>query len=265
VTTKRVGDGVVQTAHATLDAALADLYSATCGVVEGPEFDGKTVGDDEDLRTLRRVAAPSDRDVLRSREFWLLTLPGALMAVAGTSFFFFLPAIGASLSLAQYEVLYPAFAIGSVSSNLIGGFLVDTVPAPRLVRALLLLCTANMLMLTFAFGQALPGFTLGAQDGMGQVLMSSQLPTYFGKGKAGFAQAANMAVQLLLSGLCPFVVATVHERGHLRAVWTTLAAVGVLAAGVSLAMRPPMTLPPTRSEGKTTVSDDQRTESTIEP
>jgi MFS family permease len=272
VTTKRVGDVVVQTTHSTLDAALADLRtSTTCGMVEGPgpETEGLTVGDEDELLALKRAAAPSERDVLQSQEFWFLMLPGAVHATAGTSFFFFLPAIGASLSLENYEVLYPAYAIGSVLSNLIGGFIVDKLPAPTLVRGVLLLVSTNMLMLAFNFGGALPGLTLGMQDGMTQVLSASQLPTYFGTGKAGFAQAANMAIQLLISGLCPFAVGILYERGLLRAMWVTLAACGIAAAVLALRMRPPMTLAPQKSKQKTNVSDkvsdEERTESTIEP
>ena len=196
-------------------------------------------------------------------------MPGAVHATAGTSFFFFLPAIGASLSLENYEVLYPAYAIGSVLSNLIGGFIVDKLPAPTLVRGVLLLVSTNMLMLAFNFGGALPGLTLGMQDGMTQVLSASQLPTYFGTGKAGFAQAANMAIQLLISGLCPFAVGILYERGLLRAMWVTLAVCGIAAAVLALRMRPPMTLAPQKSKQKTNVSDkvsdEERTESTIEP
>jgi predicted MFS family arabinose efflux permease len=187
------------------------------------------------------------------------------MAIAGTSFFFFLPAIGASLSVKNYEMLYPAFATGSVLSNLIGGVIVDKFPAPRLVRGLLVLSAVNMLMLTFDVGRALPGFTLGMQDGMTQVLSGSLLPSYFGAGKAGFAQSANMAMQLLLSGLCPFVVGVVYEQGLLRGVWISLVAAAVVASGLAVGMRPPMTLAPARSDAKRTIADDERTESTVEP
>merc|ERR1719240_3975 len=105
-------------------------------------------------------------------------------------------------------------------------------------------------MLATRFGGALPGLTLGVQDGITQVLGGSLLPSYFGTGKAGFAQAANMAIQLLLSGLCPFVVGMVHEQGMLRGLWIFLAACDFAAAGLALGMRPPMTLPPERGGAK---------------
>lgn len=251
-TTAVVNNIARQTLHRSETRAIKELNNsmesglATAGKVKPRMRRAVTVesvGQAEYLLALRRVTDPTSLEILQSRNFWFLSAPGALMAVGGTTFFFFLPAIGASLQLENYQILYPAFALGSVLANLVGGFLIDQMSSKKFVIGLLFLQLMNMLMFAFGFGWAIPGFTFGAQDGITQVLGGSLFTTYFGKERAAFAQAANMALLLFASGLCPFFVATLQEQGLLQALWLSLAAIGFTAATlVALRMQAPMTV-----------------------
>jgi MFS family permease len=183
------------------------LFTLTNGDPSEPFFA------DKDQLANKPAYANSDlNSLLRDYRFWILSLCNIVLPFCLTGIFFLHHSFGRDLdwSTSDWAAGFLFYSLAQTSFNLIGGFLIDTFSARRVMPFILMPFTLGLVFL-LSFNQILPGNSLvfyalcffGASVGMVGNVKSSFFAEKYGLGSLGAIKSIDATIIVVATAAAP--------------------------------------------------------------
>ncbi|MCA1668116.1 MAG: MFS transporter, partial [Thermomicrobia bacterium] len=203
--------------------------------------DGAAAPTARDIATGPLEPTSAERNVLRTRRFWLLVLPMAVPGAVSTALIFHQASIFAQhgLSANLAAAVFVPYAGISACSAILAGFLADRIGPKRIfVANLCLLAGATLLALVIATPllALLYAAALGVASGMQSIISGVTWAHYYGRRGLGRIQGTATMVTITGAAIGPLPVAYLQQRTGTYTSGVLLMAALALAAAVIVAL-----------------------------
>ena len=174
---------------------------------------------DGSVRNDRPIGTDDDKtksQAIRDLRFWAVTIPIAAMAATGTALTFHIIDFGAELGLDDDRIvkIFVPIAMVSVPVTLIGGWLIDVIPAITIAAAMSIAQIVMYLSISHIDQTRWAVVAIaawGVTQGCFAPLTSAALPRMFGRRHLGAITGVQMSVMVIGSAIGPALFALIES------------------------------------------------------
>lgn len=184
-------------------------------------------------------------EAVRTRAFWIVALALASCSMLGTGLAFHTVSIfeDCNMSAATAAATFVPVAASAAAMRLLGGCLIDRIPARWLLIGSLIGQSTALVMTPFLTGRAM-GYAYGMVRGLTSGLMASVAgviwPMYFGRRHLGAISGVASMILIIASALGPMPMGIARDLlGSYRLVLTVAGIIPLTLAGLAVTLRPP--------------------------
>lgn len=198
-----------------------------------------TEGDGQGDGVVPAVPGLTLRESMRTRQFWMLTLGIGLASISlgGLTAHLVPMAVSRGIDAGKAAVLLSTIAIAGAVGRIVGGFILDRVPANIFGSVILVLPVGGILLLqpslsVSVLGSVLIGFAIGVEGDLVPLLSSR----YFGLRWFGRVQGVVNAAFVVFQGIGPLIFGIVYDATGSYDVLVPMLIVLLVCGGVLVAL-----------------------------